>query len=240
MQTKLLGADKGPFPTFVINKGRKNYVITRESEDEGLTYENVRSFIFKYLSGVLDPISKSQPIPDPKANSKKAVKDVVGLNFRDVVLNNKKDVIVKFYATWCSYCKKFEPVYEEAAKAMSSAPVVFAQVDAPENDVPDFISIQQYPTIAFFPANNKSAPIYFRGQKSVDKIIEFVYGNAGSKYKLPGEAKEILDKVKAAAEAERKKKEEEEKKKHEDVVDEEEEEEEEEIVVEDTKTKEEL
>lgn len=238
MQTKLLGADKGPFPTFVINKGRKNYVITRESDDEPLTYESIRSFIFKYTSGVLDPVSKSQPIPDPKTNADKAVKDVVGLNFRDVVLNSKTDVIVKFYATWCTYCKKFEPIYEEAAKAMKSAPVLFAQVDAAENDVPEFISIQQYPTVALFPANNKSSPIYFRGQRSVDKLIEFVHGHAGIKYKLPSEAKEILNKIKAEAEAERKRKEEEEKMKHEDIVDEEEEEEE--VVIEETKTKEEL
>lgn len=252
MQTKLLGAEKGPFPTFVISKGRKSYVIERESEDEALSYEAIRSFVLKYTSGVLDPVSKSQALPDPEENAKKAVKDVVGLNFRDAVLKGTTDVIVKFYATWCAHCKRFAPVYEEAAKALDGAPVIFAQVDAAENDVPDFVAIQQYPTIALFPGNNKTAPVYFSGERSAVKVIEFVHNHASSKYDLPEAAKDLIEKAKAEEEAAKKKKkeEEEEKKKLENVVDGEEDEDEDEevvVVVEDTtkdkkedKTKDEL
>jgi thiol-disulfide isomerase/thioredoxin len=57
---------------------------------------------------------KSEPdLPEHLAH---AVKVVTGNSFHSVVVNNSKDVLVEFYAPWCSYCNKLEPLYLKMAQ----------------------------------------------------------------------------------------------------------------------------
>ena len=45
-------------------------------------------------------ITKSEEIPEKNDG---IIKKVVGKNFKEIVLNSEKDVIIKFYAPWCSF-----------------------------------------------------------------------------------------------------------------------------------------
>ena len=76
---------------------------------------------------------KSAPIP---TEEKTAVKTIVGKNFRDVILDSEKEVLLKVYAPWCGHCKKIAPEFEAAAAALSSNPnVVLADFDGTLNEV---------------------------------------------------------------------------------------------------------
>lgn len=75
--------------------------------DENLESDckNLKLFLKSYEAGELKPYVKSDK--PPKKNDG-AVTVVVGTTFRDIVLDNSKDVFIEFYAPWCEYCKAIE------------------------------------------------------------------------------------------------------------------------------------
>ncbi len=49
---------------------------------------------------------------------------VVAKNFKEVV-DQDKDVLIKFYAPWCGHCKKLAPVWDELAEKVPFYFVLF-------------------------------------------------------------------------------------------------------------------
>jgi hypothetical protein len=79
------------------------------------------------------PFTLSQPLP---VEDQGPVKVVVASTFDEVVLDESKDVLVKFYAPWCGHCKELAPVYDELAEEFEGVEsVVIAKVDSTANEV---------------------------------------------------------------------------------------------------------
>lgn len=70
--------------------------------EESITVDNLRNFLTNYFDGKGDRYMKSEEIP---SSNDEPVKIVVGKNFKDLVIDNDKDVLVEFYAPWCGHCK---------------------------------------------------------------------------------------------------------------------------------------
>ena len=71
-------------------------------------------------------------------------------NFKEVVLNSDKPVMVDFWATWCGPCKALVPGVEEvAAEYEGKAVVVKCNVDEAA-DAPMEYGIRNIPTLLFF------------------------------------------------------------------------------------------
>lgn len=76
--------------------------------------------------------------------------EVNDTNFKEIVLNNEKPVMVDFWATWCGPCKALVPVVEEiAAEYEGKAAVVKCNVDE-SPDAPAEYRIRNIPTLLFF------------------------------------------------------------------------------------------
>lgn len=121
--------------------------------------------------GGLKPHLRSQPRPSKQQGP---VKVVVGSNFEEVVLDEKKHVLVEFYAPWCGHCKALEPKYKKLGKQFKNEDsVVIAKFDATANDAPAQFEFTGFPTIFFVRAGDNDIKIY-EGQREVKDMVKFV------------------------------------------------------------------
>ena len=114
---------------------------------------------------------KSAPIP---TEEKTAVKTIVGKNFKEVIMESEKEVLLKVYAPWCGHCKTIAPEFEAAAAALASNPnIVLGDFDGTLNEV-DEITIEGYPTILWYGKNKSDEPVKFAGGRDKTGIIDWI------------------------------------------------------------------
>ena len=137
--------------------------------------QNILKFVEDWSNNKLSPSLKSEEIP---ATQNEPVYVLVGKAFDEVVLDSSKDVLVEFYAPWCGHCKKLTPIFDElATKLAHNKNLIIAKMDSTANET-DKVSIQGFPTIKFWPANNKSKPIDFDGDRTVEGFVQFLNKHA--------------------------------------------------------------
>ncbi|USP73330.1 Protein disulfide-isomerase [Curvularia clavata] len=169
----------GTWPAFAIQEIKKNekYPFDQESK---ITEKSISKFVDDFLAGKIEPSIKSEPIPESNDGP---VKVVVAHNYKDLVMDNDKDVLLEFYAPWCGHCKALAPKYEELGQLYASEElsklVTIAKVDATANDVPD--EVQGFPTIKLFPAGKKDAPVDYSGSRTVEDFVKFIKENGSHK-----------------------------------------------------------
>ncbi|KAK7337696.1 hypothetical protein VNO77_18281 [Canavalia gladiata] len=102
-------------------------------------------------------------------------------NFDEVVLDETKDVLVEFYAPWCGHCKALAPTYEKVAAAFKlEEEVVIANLDADKyKDLAEKYGVSGYPTLKFFPKNNKAGEDY-NGGRDLGDFVAFINEKAGT------------------------------------------------------------
>lgn len=151
------------------------------------SYEVLNNFVEEWKAGKLSAFLKSQEIPAESHDNN--VRVLVAKNFKEVVFDSKKDVLVEFYAPWCGHCKSLAPEYEKLATELSKVKtLVIAKMDSTENEV-EGVEIQGFPTLKFYPANNKN-PIDFDGDRNFEGLLTFIKQN--SYYEVDYQVKEDL------------------------------------------------
>ncbi|ATY62052.1 protein disulfide-isomerase [Cordyceps militaris CM01] len=167
------------FPAFAIQdiEGNKKFPFDQEKE---ITEKNIAKFVDDYVAGKVEPSIKSEPIPESQDGP---VTIIVAKNYDEIVLDDKKDVLVEFYAPWCGHCKALAPKYDLLGAAFKESEfkdkVTIAKVDATLNDVPDDIS--GFPTIKLYVAGDKKNPVTYNGARTPEDLIEFIKENGKHK-----------------------------------------------------------
>ena len=98
-----LQADK--WPAFAIQEISNNRKFPFDQEKK-LTPEEVGKFVQDFIDGKVEPSVKSEPIPEKQDGP---VQVIVAHNYKDIVMDDEKDVLVEYYAPWCGHCKAFVP-----------------------------------------------------------------------------------------------------------------------------------
>ncbi|VVA26313.1 Hypothetical predicted protein [Prunus dulcis] len=102
-------------------------------------------------------------------------------NFNEFVLDETKDVLVEFYAPWCGHCKSLAPTYEKVATAFKlEEGVVIANLDADKyKDLAEKYGVSGFPTLKFFPKNNKEGEEY-GGGRDLEDFVDFINEKSGT------------------------------------------------------------
>ncbi|KAF4556225.1 Thioredoxin-like protein 1 [Elsinoe fawcettii] len=172
-----LNLEVGKWPAFAIQEINKNQKFPY-AQDDKITAKAVEKFVSDFVSGKVEPSIKSEPIPESNDGP---VTVIVAKNYEQIVKDDKKDVLVEFYAPWCGHCKALAPKYEELGALYSDAKdkIVVAKVDATANDVPD--EIQGFPTIKLYPAGKKDSPVEYSGSRTIEDLATFIRDNGSHK-----------------------------------------------------------
>ncbi|XP_047326967.1 protein disulfide-isomerase like 2-1-like [Impatiens glandulifera] len=109
-------------------------------------------------------------------------------NFDDIVLNEKKNVLVEFYAPWCGHCKSLAPIYEKVGTVFNlEEDVVIANLDADTHkDLAGKYGVSGYPTLKFFPKGNKAGEDY-NGGRDLDDFVTFINEKCGTSRDAKGQ-----------------------------------------------------
>jgi protein disulfide-isomerase A6 len=126
--------------------------------------------------------------------------DLDSTNFNRIVKDATKDVLVEFYAPWCGHCKRLAPDYEQVgATFKSDSNVVIAKMNADEagnRPISQQYDVKGFPTIKFFPKDNKGGEEY-NGGRTPEDFVEFINKRAGTERILGGLLSEKAGRVDA-------------------------------------------
>lgn len=118
-----------------------------------------------------------------------------GSNFNSIVKDEKKDVLVEFYAPWCGHCKTLAPIYEKVAQAFArEKSVVVANFDADNagnKAIASEYEVSGFPTLKWFPKGNKAGEEYESG-RSLGDFIKFLNEKAGTQRQENGDFDETV------------------------------------------------
>jgi len=154
-------------------------------QDEVFSVANLEKFTNDFLAGKIKPYTKSEPIPEKNDGP---VKVVVGDTFKDIVLDESKDVLIEMYAPWCGHCKSLEPKWNELAEKLKDVKdIVIAKMDSTANGAPPYFPVSGFPTIYWAPMGNKLAPQKYQGGREVTDLIEFLKKEATNPLEIPEE-----------------------------------------------------
>ncbi|KAK9281608.1 hypothetical protein L1049_004511 [Liquidambar formosana] len=163
------------------NKINSKYLL--ESDP---TPSKIEEFCMGLLHGTLSPYFKSQPIPDDKEES---IQIIVGKTFDDLVLSSPKHVVLEVRTPWCINCETTSKQIEKLAKHFKGLDnLIFARIDASANEHPK-LQVDDYPTLLFYSASDKSNPIKLSTKSSSKDLATFI------NKKLKAQDKETKDEL---------------------------------------------
>lgn len=95
-------------------------------------------------------------------------------------ITGEKPVMILYYASWCGWCKKIKPVWEELKERVKNDPtlnskVIVTEIQCDVENPPEKAKkINGYPTI-ILEKNGKE--ISYEGERTIEAFIEFIKNN---------------------------------------------------------------
>jgi len=104
---------------------------------------------------------------------------VANKEFVDTSVNDSKEVeLYYFYTTWCPYCKKAKPIWDELKTKyetvnINNTKIFFKEVDCDKNEkLATEYNVEGYPTIVL---NNNGTHIEYDAKPNLQNLEEFLH-----------------------------------------------------------------
>ncbi|KAF4577510.1 protein disulfide-isomerase precursor [Pleurotus pulmonarius] len=173
------------WPAFVIQDFPRQQWKYPLDQSTDITPESVEDWVQQFLSGELDPVPKSAPIPKIQDGP---VYTLVGKQFDEIVFDDSKDVFIEFYTTKCRDCERMKPAWDSLAEkyAPLKDKITIAKMEMKENDLPDSAPfwVSGFPTIKFKPARTRLFVDYNR-YHTLEGFVGFVEEYAANSPEIP-------------------------------------------------------
>ena len=167
------------FPLVVILSTIQNKHYKYYYKKDNLDANEIYDFYKQFKKGMLQNSIKSEPIP---LTQNEYIVKLVGLTFDNIVNDQTKDVLVKYYSPQCNYSIKIASLYEELAKQYSTNKnLIIAEINILENEL-DF-EVETTPMFLFWPAAMNKKPILYRGERTIKDFSTFIEHNRSLKDK---------------------------------------------------------
>lgn len=155
-------------PGMIVQKEDTRYMVPGAGSIPSA--EDLTKFLYDVDTGNVEPHLLSDTMPE---TNDEAVKVVVGVSFKEMVLQKTKDVFLEVYAPWCGHCKKFEPLYNTFAETYGSDSLMVLKMDGTSNESPlEKFKWTGFPSIFFVKADSEE-PIVYDGERTVAGLKEF-------------------------------------------------------------------
>ena len=124
----------------------------------------ITRFIDRYYAGDLQPAIQSQPTPTNRTNDD-GVQLLTGNTFKPLVVDQKKKhALVNFFSATCGHSKRFNVIWNQLGRLVRALNwhemVDVMKMDLTRNELPlDNVSVWEYPSVYYFPANEKENAI---------------------------------------------------------------------------------
>ncbi len=161
------------FPSFAVYDPSSKHKFALDQTVMRLTTDNIARFVDQFLTSKLSPTIKSLPVP---ISQEGPVTVVVAKSFDQIVMDPTKDVLINFFREDCPYCKALAPTWDKLGelytKQRLADQLVVAAVDASRNELDD--KPLYVPSIKLYKAGDKSNPVAYNGNRSIQDLIQFV------------------------------------------------------------------
>lgn len=165
-------------PIIVAHNPNRDYKYKSSTKIQ-LTSPVMKTFVQGVVSGEIQHILRSEPVPKPVKGTH--VVKAVGSTLLGIVSDPTKDVLLEVHTSSCTRCRALAPTYDILAKAFQGEDrVVVAKIDAGANDLPLSWGVKTHPTILWFPKSDKpytTTPIpqpYWDAGVSLHELVSFV------------------------------------------------------------------
>eukprot|EP01017_Pseudomicrothorax_dubius_P050813 TRINITY_DN9674_c0_g1_i1.p1 TRINITY_DN9674_c0_g1~~TRINITY_DN9674_c0_g1_i1.p1 ORF type:complete len:510 (-),score=140.12 TRINITY_DN9674_c0_g1_i1:12-1484(-) len=166
-----------------IEKGKRRSFVYRFENKGEVSAENLLKFVVSTFSG---ENKKEYFQSKHKTLYRTFSRKIVGLNFKESVLDNDENQVVLFYSKQCPGSVALARVYEELAGDLikeGSAKVVFNRINSTKNSSQYFHMPIATPVLAVYRKGQKSKPLFYRPESfSKGHLRSFIESTTDSNY----------------------------------------------------------
>nr|XP_027202219.1 probable protein disulfide-isomerase A4 [Dermatophagoides pteronyssinus] len=157
-------------PAFVVTFNDKNYIADFKVVDA--TEHNITSHIENVVKGEAKRHIKSAPESE---KDKGCLRTIVGSNFRKLVFQKQKDVLLLVHVPWCHHCTQFFPIFKDFAKEVcNDKSLMVASIDANDNEIDsDEFKYDGFPAVFFLKAGTKT-PIVYHDARTKEALHNYI------------------------------------------------------------------